>query len=73
MLDESLQTILLLSIFFYDTRGNHWFPIRVRHLGKNYGNEIESKGVQFPRRGAPEKLIGEANLQLPVIARKFLP
>ena len=30
--------------------------IVVRHLRKNYGNEIESKGVQFPRRGvAPDK------------------
>ena len=24
----------------------------------NYGNEIESKGVQFPGRGAPNKIIG---------------
>ena len=59
--------------FTNDTRGNHWFPIRVRHFRKNYGNEIESKGVQFPGRGAPEKLIGEANLQSPVIAQKILP
>ena len=38
------------------TRGNHWLRIRVRHLRKNYGNEIESKGVQFHGRGAPDKI-----------------
>ena len=32
--------------------------IRVRRFGKNYGNEIESKGVQFPGRGAPDKTNG---------------
>ena len=30
--------------------------IRVRHLGKNDGNDIESKGVQFPGRDAPDKI-----------------
>ena len=30
--------------------------IRVRHFGKNYGNDIESKGVQFPGRDAPDKI-----------------
>ena len=43
---------------------------------------MESKGVQFPSKGDPEKLIGGgefavgeggANLQSPVIAEKFLP
>ena len=29
---------------------------RVRHLRKNYGNEIESEGVQFLGRGAPDKI-----------------
>ena len=38
-----------------------------------YGNEIESKGVQFPGEMPLIKLIGAANLQSPVIARKFLP
>ena len=38
-----------------------------------YGNEIDSKRVQFPSRGAPNKLIGAANydLQLPVYNSKF--
>ena len=27
-----------------------------RHLRENYVNEIESKGVQFPGRGAPDKI-----------------
>ena len=38
-----------------------------------YGNEIDSKRVQFPSRGAPDKLIGAANydLQLPVYNSKF--
>ena len=39
-----------------ETRGNHWLRICVRHLRKNYANEIESKGVQFPGRGAPDKI-----------------
>ena len=30
--------------------------IRVRHSRKNYGNEIELKGVKFPGRGAPDKI-----------------
>ena len=30
--------------------------IRVRHLPKNYGNEIESKGVQFPGKGPRDKI-----------------
>ena len=29
---------------------------RYSNLRKNYGNEIESKGVQFPSRGAPDKI-----------------
>ena len=37
---------------------NHWLRIRVRHSRKNYGNEIESKGVQFPGRGAPDEING---------------
>ena len=40
----------------FSTGGNHWFRIRVRHLRKNYGNKIESEGVQFPGRGAPDKI-----------------
>ena len=32
--------------------------IRVRHLRKNYGNEIESKGVQLPGLGVPDKING---------------
>ena len=34
-----------------------------------YGNETESRGVQFPGRGAPDKInggMGAANLQSPV-------
>ena len=38
-----------------------------------YRNKIESKGVQFPGRKAPDKKIGVANRQSPVIARKSLP
>ena len=37
-------------------RLNHWLGIRFRHLQKNYGKEIESKGVQFPGWGAPDKI-----------------
>ena len=39
------------------TGGNHWLGIRFCHLQKNYGKEIESKGVQFPCWGAPDKII----------------
>ena len=39
-------------------------------LTENYGNEIESKGVQFPGRGTPDK-INRGGLQSPLIARKF--
>ena len=28
----------------------------LQSLTENYGNEIESKGVQFPSRGAPDKI-----------------
>ena len=47
---------LLLKVPITKTRGNHWLRIRVRHLQKNYGNEIESKGVQFLGRSAPDKI-----------------
>ena len=30
-----------------------YIRIRVRHIWKNYGNEIKSKGVQFPAWGTP--------------------
>ena len=42
---------------------------RVRHLRKNYGNEIESKGVSFSAEVLLIKLVGAANLQSPVLAR----
>jgi len=32
------------------------FSLGGRHLRKNYGNEFESKGVQFPGRGALDKI-----------------
>ena len=45
-----------------------------RSLFVNYGNEMESKGVQFPVAEMPLiKLIGAANRQSLVIGRKFLP
>ena len=37
-------------------RGNRWLRVWVRHIQKNYGNEIESKGVQFPGWGTPDKI-----------------
>ena len=64
------------------TSNNHWLWIRVRlilrawHLHENEaeGNENESKGVQFPAAQMPLiKLIGAANRQSLMTARKFLP
>ena len=34
------------------------FSLGGRHLRKNYRNEFESKGVQFPGRDAPDKING---------------
>ena len=52
---QNSDTISLYKL----NRGSHWLEwICVRHVQKNYRNEIEFIGVQFPGQGAPDKING---------------
>ena len=37
-------------------RSNRWWRVCLRHIRKNYGNEMVLKGVQFPGWGTPDKI-----------------